>query len=138
MKRRTLAMVAVALLGVWSLGLLADNHKTPTVKEVMQKLHKGADSPLNKIKQELKADQPEWSRLQKQTKNFVILGAALAKNEPPRGSKASWQRLSVNYLHAAEALDNAVQKESQPDAKAAFAKISASCAACHRVHKGRG
>lgn len=136
MKRLTIVAVAVAVLGTSSMcAVLADDTKTPTIKEVMDKLHKGANAPLATVGRGLKADTPDWPKLQKETKNFVILGAALAKNTPPRGGKESWEKLALNYFNNAKALDDAVQKENKDDAEAAYAKIRGSCMACHRAHR---
>jgi cytochrome c556 len=138
MKRLTIIAATVTLLGTWSIcSALADESKTPTVKEVMQKLHRGKNSPLALVGAGLKTEEPDWAKLQKQSKSFLTFGAALAKNDPPRGTKESWQKLSLNYFNDANALDAAVQKENKSDAQSAYAKIRNSCSACHRAHRKR-
>jgi|SRR5579884_2697372 len=138
MKHLTILGVATAVLGAWlASSVVADDTKTPTIKEVMDKLHRGAKSPLSQVKKELRSRRPDWVQLQKQTKDFVILGAALAKNSPPRGSKASWSKLSLAYFNNAKTLDEAVEAENQRAANAALGKLSHSCAACHGAHKGK-
>ena len=110
---------------------------TPSIKDVMGKLHKGAPSPLAKLKTDLSAPSPDWAALEKATKDFVILGAALAKNDPPKGDKASWNKLAAMYFEDAKTLDNAVKAHDAAAAKAAQAKLSASCKSCHGAHKGK-
>jgi cytochrome c556 len=115
----------------------ADNEETPSIKQVMVKLHKGASSPLGKLKGELKGQNPDWDTIQKQAKDFVILGAALAKNEPAKGDPASWKKLSDGYFQDAKALDDAAQAKDLAAAQAAHGRLSASCKGCHSVHKGK-
>jgi hypothetical protein len=101
MKRLVCLASALALLAASALAARragADDEKTPTIKEVMGKLHKGANSPLAKVKKALKAETPPWKEIQDQSKDFVILGASLAKNEPPRGEKEDFKKLAEARL----------------------------------------
>src|SRR3954454_12369739 len=111
--------------------------ESPTIKDVMNKLHKGANSPLTQLKGDLAAPSPDWDAIQKKTKDFVILGASLAKNDPPKGDKASWKSLSESYFADAKALDDAASAKNKAAAQAAHKKLSASCKSCHGVHKGK-
>ncbi|MDR3634412.1 MAG: cytochrome c [Isosphaeraceae bacterium] len=115
----------------------ADNAETPSIKQVMVKLHKGANAPVGKLKGELKGEKPNWDTIQKQTKEIVVLSAALAKNEPSKGDAASWKKLSDEYFQDAKALDDAAQAKDLAAAKTAHGRLSASCKACHSVHKGK-
>src|SRR5437899_2533849 len=78
-----LAAGPVVLLASASLLAVAQDDKAPTIKQVMGKLHKGAKAPIAQLKTQLSAPSPNWESIQKTTKDFVILGAALAKNDPP-------------------------------------------------------
>jgi hypothetical protein len=109
--------VALALLTAAVLGGPQDD-KTPTIKDVMGKLHKGANSPLATLKTALKADTPDWKAIQEKTKNFVTLGAALEKNDPPKGEKAAWKKFAGDYLTEAKALDDAAKAEDKKAAQA--------------------
>src|SRR5260221_458329 len=76
---KTFVLLAGSLI-VASATLLAgqgDAEKTPSIKDVMGKLHKGAMAPLAKLKTALKSESPNWTAIEKSTKDFVILGAAL-------------------------------------------------------------
>jgi hypothetical protein len=109
--------------------------ETPTIKDVMQKLHRGKSSPLAKLKTALKSDSPDWKAIQKTTKEFEKFGAALPKNDPPKGSKAAYTKLADRYYASAKALNEAALKEEKAEAQAALTKISTSCAACHKAHR---
>ncbi|WP_422929727.1 cytochrome c [Singulisphaera sp. PoT] len=116
--------------------VVAEDEKTATIKEVMQKLHKGSNSPLAKLKTAFKSDAPDWKSVQDVTKDFVILGAAMAKNDPPKGEKAEFKKLADAYYDASKAMDDAAKKEDKEEASKAFTKVSTSCMACHKAHKG--
>jgi hypothetical protein len=129
--------VVVAFASLFSGEASSQDGATPSIKDVMNKLHKGATSPLAKLKTQLSAPSPDWGTLEKETKDFVILGAALAKNDPPKGEKASWIKLSDAYFEDAKALDSAVKAHDVAAAKAAHGKLAASCKSCHGAHKGK-
>ena len=128
-------LTLMAVLGLTTSPVGADDEKTPTIKQVMQKLHKGANSPLAKLKTALKADSPEWKSIQDTTKDFVSLGAALAKNDPPKGEKEDFKKLADSYYENAKAMDDAAKKEDKDGASKAFSKVSTSCMACHKAHR---
>jgi hypothetical protein len=126
---------AVAALVVSSGLVAAQGEKTPTTKEVMRKLHKGANSPLAKLKVAMKSDSPDWTSVQNTTKEFVTLGAAMAKNEPTKGEAASFKKLADAYYENSKAMDTAAKDEDKPKTQAALTKVSTSCMACHKAHK---
>ena len=95
-------------------GLAGDqDENSPTIKVVMQKLHKGANSPLAKLKTALKSNSPDWKSIQDSSKDFVILGAALAKNDPPQGEKSNYKKLAEAYYDNAKAMDDAAKAENK-------------------------
>lgn len=132
-----------SLAWVVALGLLvtlgpvsAQDQKTPTIKEVMEKLHKGSSSSLSMLGKELKRKPTPWEEIQRSTKDFVIFGAALAKNDPPRGDKASWQRLAQEYYETAKAMDEAASSKQLAAVNQARGRLTKSCKACHDAHRG--
>jgi hypothetical protein len=135
---KTFVLTAGAVL-VASVSLLAGaaDESTPSIKQVMVKLHKGASSPLAQLKTDLGASTPDWDKIQKSSKDFVILGAALAKNTPSKGDKQSWAKLSDLYFEDAKTLDNAAKNHDLAAAKAAHQRLQASCKSCHGAHKGK-
>lgn len=134
MKRLVCMASTLAVLALLA-GAAAED--TPSIKEVMGKLHKGANAPLAKLNTALKSDSPDWKNVQDLSKDFVILGAALSKNGPPRGEKADYVKLADAYHGNAKDLDTAAKAEDKTKAKAALGKIGASCKACHTAHKGK-
>jgi hypothetical protein len=74
-----LAVVAFACLATGSVGASDDDEETPTIKTVMEKLHKGAKSPVNNLKAALKRNSPDWESVQKEAKLVKKYGDALPK-----------------------------------------------------------
>lgn len=141
MIRRRIAATAASLMSLLVLGAAlptadAEDTTVPTIKKAMQVLHKGANSPLATLKKSLASDSPNWKQVQDKTKDFVILGASLAKNDPPKGEKASWTKLADSYFSHSKAMDDAAKKEDLKGTRDAFKTLSTSCMACHKAHKG--
>jgi hypothetical protein len=132
MMKRMAGMASV--LAVLILAARADD-SSPSIKEIMGKLHKGANAPLARLKTSLKADTPDWKEVQDSSKDFVILGAGLARHEPPRGDKSTFVQLADAYYQSAKALDAAAKAQDTAKVGAALNKIGASCKACHAAHK---
>ncbi len=134
MMRLTFATSLLVILGATVLAASSDD-KTPTIKQVMDKLHKGGSSPLAKLKKSVAVSSPDWTAIQKLTKDFATFGAALPKNEAPKGDQDHYKKLADAYAVNAKDLDEAAQKEEQASAKAALKKIGTSCNACHKAHR---
>src|SRR5258708_27576090 len=98
--KRVACMASV--LAVLMVAARADD-ASPSIKEIMGKLHKGANAPLAKLKTALKADKPDWKEVQDLSKEFVTLGAGLAKNVPPKGDKSAFAQLADAYYQKAKA-----------------------------------
>ena len=113
----------------------SSDEETPSIKKVMNKLHKGKNAPLSKVKAALKGDSPDWTAIQKEAKIFATLGAALPKNDPPRGDKESYEKLAKAYASAGKTLEESAEKEDLKGSRDAFKKISTSCMPCHKSHK---
>jgi hypothetical protein len=109
--------------------------RDPTIKEIMSRLHKGAAAPIVVIKRDLVADPPNWAEAQRLSHEFVLLGAGLAKNEPPQGDKESWARLAKQYLDHAQAMEDASQRKDLSAALAAHSRLTGSCNGCHNAHR---
>jgi Cytochrome C' len=109
--------------------------EVPTIKEIMKKLHKGAQAPLKSVQTALKTSSPDWSKVGEDAKVIEKYGAYLPKNEPPRGEKESFEKLAKAYEKNAKALKEAAEKEDLDKAKDATKKLGSSCAACHKAHR---
>ncbi len=137
---RKLTCMAVVLI-VMPLSDLAnkparsDDEKTPSIKEVMQKLHKGPGAELAKLKKDLAADSLNWTDIQEKAKAFETYGAALPKNDPPKGEKDDWKKLADSFYETAKKLNGSAKKEDKEGVQSAVSKIGNSCAACHKAHK---
>ena len=106
------------------------------IKKIMTKAHKGGDSLIGKLGKELKADEPEWAKIQKQTKELVRLGTALGKATPPAGEKESWEKLTTAYVVNARAMEAAANKMDREGTAARLKTLTGMCARCHKAHKG--
>ncbi len=129
-----LMVLLMAALVSGPVGASSDN-ETPSIKKVMKTLHNGKNAPINKLKAALKGDSPDWAAVQKEAKLFATFGAALPKNDPPRGGKASYEKLAKAYASAAESLGESAEKEDLKGSRDAFKKISTSCMPCHKSHR---
>jgi hypothetical protein len=121
---------------VWSPAGAQDD-KVPDVKAIMGKLNKGPKAMTAALKKDLGADEPDWVKIQKDAKEFAKLATAMGKNEPPKGSKESWEQLTKQYAEYGKALEEAAQKKDKTAAKLAHGKLSTPmfCKSCHSVHK---
>jgi hypothetical protein len=112
----------------------ANNLADPTIKEVMKKVNTGKDGLKSVIDADIKA--AKWDDLTTKAKELVPLAKALGKNDPPKGDKESWKKLTDAYAKAAEDLEAAAEKKDATAAAAAFKGITG-CMACHSVHRGK-
>jgi hypothetical protein len=129
-------VVSVVIAAAFVSSRAGAQDEAASIKAIMGKLHKGAKAPLAQLKGQLKSDSPDWTQIQQETKDFVILGASLAKFDPPKGDAKSYKTLATTYYSNAKILDDAAQKKDAAATKAALGKISASCKDCHSAHKG--
>jgi cytochrome c556 len=123
--------VLAALAVVLGEALAAD----PSIKEVMKKAHAGADSLLAGIEKEAKGENPDWDTVKKGTKEMSDLGKFLIKNDPPQGSKESWEKQCKVYADIVAVLDAAAGNKDKKATTDAVGKLRASCGGCHGPHK---
>ena len=107
----------------------------PSIRDVMHKVAQGPTALTPMIGRELEANPPDWDAIQGQTKDFSRLAAALGKNDPPRGSRESWEKLTLAYADSAAALDRAAEAKDRDAASAAQKDLAGSCRACHQEHR---
>jgi cytochrome c556 len=139
-KKMWLLGVAALVLGLLAVmtdgGAVADDGQpTPTPSEIMKKAHakgglKGA------IQTGLKANPVDWDKTQKQTKEYADLAGALGKNTPPKGDKASWEKLTKALADTVKEVNTAAEKKDAPTAQTALGKIGQMCMPCHTAHRG--
>jgi hypothetical protein len=139
--KRMIALFAAGLVvsATVALTAVAQDDKLPTVKAIMKKLHGGKTALKSKVAAQLKTADPNWEALQKATKEYEELGTALAKNDPPKGDKGSWDKLAGDFAKASKTLNTAATDKDKPGAEAAFKSLASgvSCKTCHTAHKGQ-
>jgi cytochrome c556 len=126
---------------LWTTALLAltpayaRNLEAPSVKEIMGKANKPTGIYFN-LGQDLKDDNPAWPDIQQEAKELKELADALHQAAPPRGDKASWDKLTSAYANNAKVLLKAAAKMDQAAAREAHAKMGGNaCMTCHKAHR---
>src|SRR5262245_6986107 len=75
------AMLACLLILARTDRTSGDPEKTPSIKEIMGKAHKGPNSILPNVGKDLRdTNGPDWDEIQKSAKELVSLGKELNKN----------------------------------------------------------
>jgi len=131
------SIVGLLLLGLVVLTARVDaqGEKAPEIKEIMGKLNKPTGVYFS-MARELKEDTPMWDEVQAQAKILAQQAAALAKTQPPKGDKASWDALVKAYADNARKAQTAVQRMDKTAAQAAMALMGkAACNKCHEAHR---
>jgi hypothetical protein len=83
----------------------------------------------------LRSQTPDWPTLQKQAGQYTQIIADLAKLDPPRGSKESWDKLTAAFHESAVDLEKALKAEKRDEAVTASTHLTNSCMECHREHR---
>jgi len=113
----------------------AQTDKVPDIKEIMAKANKPGGHYFA-LRRDLKDESPPWDEVQASAKALSKLAAALGKNTPPKGDKASWEALTRAYADNAKKLEDAAARKDKKAAEAAaLAMGDASCTACHKAHR---
>lgn len=121
--RKVLAVAAaLAVVSVMVLNLRAADEKPKnSVKEVMEKAHKGKPSLYAKVSGGKGSDDDK--------KELLALYEDLCKNKPEKGDEKSWKDKTGAMVKAAKGIVDG-------DKKAIGAlKTAANCKACHDIHK---
>jgi cytochrome c556 len=134
--RCALGVVLVLGMLVGSNMAAARDDKTPSISEIMKKANAPKGSLVSDLRSALNSSSPNWETIGKESKELVTFAEALTKNEAPKGSKMSWEKLTKAYLKNAKDLASAAESMDLAKAKAAHKAISGSCSACHTAHKG--
>jgi cytochrome c556 len=113
----------------------ASAQKETSIKDIMTRAHKGQNAIITILGKELKGDNPNWSDIQKQSKELETLATALAKNQPPKGDRKSWETLTKSYSENVANLKKAADQKDKEAASAAHRKITTSCSSCHKSHR---
>jgi hypothetical protein len=111
---------------------------TSVVGQIMFQIGRGPRALTGSLDKALKSDKPDWDSIQTFAKELKKLTSDLTKLDPPRGSKESWQQLTVAFSDAAGALDEAAQAKDLEAARKADDLLNGSCMKCHNEHKKKG
>jgi len=112
---------------------------SPTTKQIMVKLNgRGPGALTQAIGKALEPDSPPWGTIGPQTQEYARLAAAMGKNDPPKGSKDSWEKLATAFATTAESLNKAAQAKDRDAALEAHGIITGSCMECHKEHRRGG
>jgi hypothetical protein len=106
-----------------------------SIKDIMGRLNKGPGSMIVALRKELQTSSADWAQIQQQAKEYAELASQLGKQEPPKGDRASWAKLTAEYAKTAESMNAAAEKRDRSLALAAHRKLTASCKACHQAHQ---
>jgi hypothetical protein len=139
--RKTWILAAAALAGLLLADFGADrlaaaDDKVPTIEDIMQAVNKKKGGLHSDVGDALKMGSVDWDAVQKKTKSYAAMAEFLGKNDPPKGSKASWDKLTKTYADDAKALNAAAEKKDKSTLATMHKKLSGECAACHKQHKG--
>jgi cytochrome c556 len=133
MKRAMFLTAVLAATAALAGGHTADG--TDAIKKIMDAVNKPTGIYFN-LGQDLKDDSPNWKDVKVEAHDLAKLAADLPKATPPRGDKASWDKLSKAYADNAKALEKAVNNMDKDSALAIHAKMGGdACKACHEAHR---
>jgi|HubBroStandDraft_6_1064221.scaffolds.fasta_scaffold1117961_2 cytochrome c556 len=127
------AFVAVSAAKPSRVGAADD--KVPTIEDIMQKVNKGKGALFTQVKDAVQSGSPDWGNVQKMTKEISALADFLGKNDPPKGDKASWEKLTKAYTEKAKKLNDDAQSKNLSEVQADVKALGGSCQACHRAHR---
>jgi cytochrome c556 len=131
-----LAAVAAGLAGVLSV-YSAEREKGSPIKAVMKQVfnYNNKKSLLATLGADLKAEEPDWAKVQKESKEVVQKVAPLHKATPPRGERESWDKLTAAALLNARNLEAAAESKNKDKAVVSYKALHDSCRSCHTAHR---
>ncbi len=123
-------LAAIAMLATYGTANSANVAAEVEISEIMKKSF-GKGGLKAGVTAAVKSGQ--WDEATKLAKEWVGLGAALGKNQPPKGEAASWEKQCAMF---ATNTKNILKACEEKDAKAALKAVgSFNCAGCHKAHK---
>lgn len=129
----SMAALVLALAAVARTNAAADSPASAEV--VMKKLFAGKTSPNNALKAAAKTASPDWAKVKEASDAFSKFAPDLGKNDPPKGDKASWDKLCKALADSASDLKESVEKQDVDKFKATAKAIGSSCKDCHDAHR---
>jgi hypothetical protein len=105
-----------------------------SIKEIMTKAHGGKKSLYAIVWNDIHRDRPNWQRSRKNLAEMIRLCSLLTKQEPPKGTKESWQKLVQGYLDQAKTVQGNLEKENVAESRTTYDKLLKTCKVCHNIH----
>jgi cytochrome c556 len=138
MKRRIVALVVALLIPIGAAAVGAFDDEKPTNEEVMKAVFSKKSGKFTTVlKKQVAASPVEWEELQKTTEEINKFGKALGKNDPEKGDKESWKKLTDKLAENTKKLDDAADGKDLAKVKDVQKAIGGSCKACHDAHRGQ-
>jgi cytochrome c556 len=111
-----------------------DKDKTPSIKELMQKMH-GKKGFRAAVPKEIK--DKDWDTAAKDAKAWFTCAQALTKATPKKGEKEDFTKLATTYCKTVKTLLDACESKDAKKANGALGKIGGTCKSCHDGHRGK-
>jgi hypothetical protein len=134
-------LLGLTALGLGLLTVLADgtvgaaDATTPSIDTIMKRLNGKNGIQKAALPAALKASPVDWAGVQKLTKEYADLAGALGKNDPPKGDKMNWEKLTKAYADNAKELHAAAEKKDKDAVQSLHRKFGGMCMNCHRAHR---
>jgi hypothetical protein len=103
------------------------------IGEFMNTAHKKANNFKARTQKAVKG--MDWAEAEKVSKEWLGMAEKLPKAKPPKGEKASWDKLSGAYVKTVKGLHEAAEKKDAAKANGAITAINKACAVCHKAHR---
>jgi cytochrome c556 len=124
-----------AYCGLALLGAVGGTMSAPyDIEKIMEKGFKKGGL-RHQINTEVNKDKPDWSTVQKKSKEFQELCDKLSHEKPPKGEAESWKSHTQTMLAEAQSLVDFAGKKDQAQTKVTVKKINESCKSCHDAHR---
>jgi cytochrome c556 len=104
------------------------------LEEIMEKGFKKGGL-RHQISTEIDKDKPNWTDIQKKSKELATMCDKMCKEKQPHGEAESWKKLTESLAKQASSLTSAADKKDLANAKTAITKINGSCKECHDAHR---
>jgi cytochrome c556 len=135
MIRQTLGLLFAAVLVLSTLPVSPAREDKPLdAHAIMEKANKPG-GPYFRVVRELKEKNPDWEDVHDDALDIAQLAKELGKTTPPKGDAASWKALTAAYADTATMLEKATLAKNLATSRAAIARMTDNCTACHKVHR---
>jgi cytochrome c556 len=138
MKSWIVALVVASMIPVGAVAFAAIDDEKYDAETVMKSLFAKKSGKFSTVlKKQVEASKTDWDELQKTTEEIAKYGKALGKNDPEKGSKESWKKLTDKLAENTKALDDAADEKDLKKVKDTQKAIGGSCMECHKSHRGQ-